>query len=77
MAYGALCTPHCFVFDRERTLRYKGRIDDNWKEPKNVTEQTLRDALAALVKDEEPPVTEANAIGCSIKWKPGNQPDKR
>jgi|GEM_PF-52859 len=68
-AYGALCTPHCFVFDRERKLRYKGRVDDNWRDPSAVTQHNLRDALEALVKGEEPPVAEANAIGCSIKWK--------
>ncbi len=68
-AYGALCTPHCFVFDRHRTLKYKGRVDDNWKEPASATEHNLRDAIAALVKGEEPPSHEANAIGCSIKWK--------
>lgn len=68
-AFGALCTPHCFVFGPDRTLKYKGRIDDNWKEPANVTEHNLRDAVAALVKGQEPPSHEVNAIGCSIKWK--------
>lgn len=68
-AFGALCTPHCFVFDRHRALKYKGRVDDNWKEPAKVTEHNLRDAIAAIVKDQEPPCHEANAIGCSIKWK--------
>ena len=68
-AYGALCTPHCFVFNRERKLKYKGRVDDNWKEPEKVTEHNLRDACRAIARDEEPPVHEANAIGCSIKWK--------
>lgn len=69
--FGALCTPHCFVFDRERKLKYKGRIDDNWKEPENVTEHNLHDAIQALEEEQEPPVHEANAIGCSIKWKAG------
>jgi len=73
-AFGALCTPHCFVFDSRRTLKYKGRIDDNWKDPQAVTEHNLRDAIAALVKGDEPPRHEANAIGCSIKWMPGNEP---
>lgn len=68
-AFGALCTPHCFVFDSARKLRYKGRVDDNWKDPTKVTEHNLRDAIAALVKGDEPPVHEANAIGCSIKWR--------
>ncbi len=67
--FGALCTPHCFVFGRDRTLKYKGRVDDNWKDPVAVQHHNLRDALAAVVKDEEPEVKEANALGCSIKWK--------
>lgn len=74
-AFGALCTPHCFVFDIQRKLRYKGRVDDNWKEPKHVEDQTLRDAIAALVEGNDPLVNEANAIGCSIKWKRGNEPE--
>ncbi len=68
-AFGALCTPHCFVFNRDRKLKYKGRIDDNWKSPEQVTEHNLHDAIAAVARDEEPPSHEANAIGCSIKWK--------
>ena len=68
-SFGALCTPHCFVFDQTRHLQYKGKIDDSWKDEKAVTEHTLRDAIAAVVKGETPAVTEANAIGCSIKWK--------
>jgi peroxiredoxin len=68
-SYGALCTPHCFVFDSHRTLRYKGRIDDNWEDESEVTEHNLHDTISALVKNEEPPDHEANAIGCSIKWK--------
>lgn len=68
-AFGALCTPHCFVFNQRRQLQYKGRIDDNWKEPAAVADHSLKDALQAMVKGEEPAVHEANAIGCSIKWK--------
>lgn len=68
-AYGAVCTPHCFAFNQERKLKYKGRVDDNWRDPDAVTEHNLRDAIAALVKGEEPPVHEMHAIGCSIKWK--------
>jgi peroxiredoxin len=68
-AYGAVCTPHCFVFGPQRTLKYKGRIDDNWQDDTAVTEHNLRDAVAALAKGEEPPVHEMHAIGCSIKWK--------
>lgn len=68
-AYGALCTPHCFVFDRERKLKYKGRVDDNWEHPDQVTENNLQDACRALAEGKNPEVSEANAIGCSIKWK--------
>lgn len=76
-AYGALCTPHCFVFahpvstekDEGRVLKYKGRVDDNWKDADAVTEHNLHDAIMALVKGEDPPMHEVNAIGCSIKWK--------
>lgn len=68
-SFGALCTPHCFVFDADRKLQYKGRIDDNWKDASAVTRQDLHDAIAAIVKGEKPQVQEANAIGCSIKWK--------
>ena len=74
MTFGALCTPHCFVFDKRRVLRYKGRIDDNWKDPQAVLYHDLRNALSALVQAKEVEVEEANAMGCSIKWKRGNEP---
>ncbi|MDD3896496.1 MAG: thioredoxin family protein [Candidatus Peribacteraceae bacterium] len=67
--YGALCTPHCFAFDRERMLQYKGRVDDNWEHAEAVSERNLYDAIFALVHGKEPKVHEANAIGCSIKWR--------
>ena len=67
--FGALCTPHCFVFDADRRLRYKGRIDDTWKGPAAVKDQNLADAIQALLDGKDPPAAEANAIGCSIKWK--------
>ena len=68
-AYGATHTPHLFVFDRERRLRYTGRIDDNWQEPSKVTRRHLRDALQALVEGRAPSESETFAIGCTIKWK--------
>ncbi len=70
-SFGALCTPHCFVFDRERLLRYKGRVDDNWEHPDQAKEHSLHDAIVALLRGRGPLVAEANAIGCSIKWKEG------
>jgi hypothetical protein len=40
-----------------------------------VQEHTLELALEALLQGQEPPVTEAPALGCTIKWKPGNEPN--
>lgn len=67
--FGALCTPHCFVFDRDRNLQYKGRVDDNWEDPQGVTEHNLANAIQALEEGQEVPNHEEHAIGCSIKWK--------
>jgi peroxiredoxin len=68
-AYGATHTPQLFVFDRERTLRYTGKIDDNWQAPHKVARRYLRDALDALLSGREPAETQTHAIGCTIKWK--------
>lgn len=68
-AYGATHTPHLFVFDGERKLRYTGRIDDNWQEPTKVTKNYLRDALVSIVSGKSPELSETFAIGCTIKWK--------
>lgn len=68
MAYGALRTPHYFVFDEDRKLRYTGRMDDNPREPGKETTRELRDALEALLAGQEPPVPVTNPIGCNVKW---------
>jgi peroxiredoxin len=67
--YGAVCTPDIFVFDSERKLRYRGRIDDNWKEPAKVTRRELAEALKALVAGRAVSDTQNPTIGCSMKWK--------
>ena len=67
--YGATHTPQLFVFDRERTLRYTGKIDDNWQNPKAVMRQYLRDVLDALLSGRAPAESQTQAIGCTIKWK--------
>ena len=66
--YGAICTPHIFAFDQNRTLRYKGRIDDS-RYPEQVKEHDLRNALDAILTGKQPPVQETKPFGCSIKWK--------
>lgn len=73
-AYKALRTPEVFVFDQNRKLRYHGRVNDSPKDPSGVQEHTLDLVLSALTQGQEPPFAEANAIGCTIKWKPGNEP---
>jgi peroxiredoxin len=67
-AYHATHTPQLFVFDRDRRLRYTGKLDDNWQNPKAVTRQYLREGLDALLTGAEPAEGMTHAIGCTIKW---------
>lgn len=68
-AFGAVCTPDFFVYDRNRRLAYRGRLDDSWKEPEKVTQEEMRRAIDRVL-DGQPPVTKQNpSMGCSIKWK--------
>ena len=67
-AYGPIATPHIFLFDKERKLRYQGRIDDVEKPtgtPKNLD---ARNAIEALLANKEVPVTTTKVFGCSVKW---------
>jgi thiol-disulfide isomerase/thioredoxin len=68
-ALGARFTPEVFVFDEARKLRYHGRIDDNHREPTEVTSHDLRSAIDALLTGKEPAAPETTAFGCSVKWK--------
>lgn len=68
-AYGAQCTPECFVFDGERRLRYHGRIDDNYKDENAVKTYDLRNAINALIHNQKVAIELTPAIGCSIKWR--------
>jgi thiol-disulfide isomerase/thioredoxin len=65
--YGPAATPHVFIFDAERKLRYQGHIDDNERESL-VKHQEARDALEALLSGKEPAVKETKVFGCSTKW---------
>src|ERR1043166_725385 len=66
--YGPVATPHAFVFDAKRALRYTGRIDDS-ERPDYVTTHDLRDVLDALLAGKEIATTQTKVFGCSIKWK--------
>ena len=68
-AYSAVCTPDIFVFEKERKLVYRGRLDDNWKEPENVCSRDLKKALDHLLNNEEISFEQIPSMGCSIKWK--------
>ena len=68
-AYGAQCTPECFVFDGERKLRYHGRVDDSPKDESKATVTDLRNAIDSLVHNRKVTIEMAPAIGCSIKWR--------
>ncbi len=66
-AYGPIATPHAFVFDEERVLRYQGGIDDSEK-PNRVNKHYLRDAIEAVLSGREPQVQASRVFGCSVKW---------
>ncbi len=68
LSYGALRTPHFFVFDENRKLVYTGRAMDNPKNPKLAKTNELDRSLEELTsgKDITTPVT--NPIGCNVKW---------
>lgn len=68
LAYGALRTPHFFVFDKDRKLVYTGRVVDNPRETDKMTVNDLDNALTELLagKPISKPLT--NPIGCNVKW---------
>lgn len=67
--YGAVCTPDIFVYDKERNLKYRGRIDDNWKDEDKVTKRELSDVVKRLLEGKELGRIQNPSMGCSIKWK--------
>jgi peroxiredoxin len=71
MKYGPQATPHVFIFDENRSLKYTGRIDDGEK-PGSAKTHDTRTALDAMIAGKSVPVEKTKTFGCSIKW-----PDKR
>ena len=69
LAYGALRTPHFYVFDSTRTLRYTGRLDENPYTAEEATTHELADAVSAILEGKEPPIAVTNPLGCNVKWK--------
>jgi peroxiredoxin len=68
LAYGPIATPHVFIFDRERRLRYSGRVDDTEKPTKMPGQSDARNAIDALLNNKPVPVATTKVFGCSIKW---------
>ena len=68
-AYGAVCTPDLYVYGEERKLLYRGRIDDNWEHPEQVTRRDLKSALEDILAGRPVPNEQVPSMGCSIKWK--------
>lgn len=67
--FGAVCTPDFFVYDENLSLAYRGRLDDSWKNPAEVSRQELRHAVLELLAGREAPLSQYPSMGCSIKWK--------
>ena len=75
-AYRAACTPDLFLFDKNQKLVYRGQLDES--RPGNeqpVTGADLRAAIDAMLADNPINPDQLPAVGCNIKWKPGNEPD--
>jgi peroxiredoxin len=66
LAYGVLATPQVFIFDRQRRLRYVGRIDNS--DVKEVKSHDARNAIEALLAGKPVPVERTRVFGCSTKW---------
>src|SRR5882672_1130454 len=66
-AYGPQATPHVFIFDRDRRLRYEGRMDNSYRK-EMVNTQDARNAIDALLVNREVPVKHRGVFGCSTKW---------
>jgi peroxiredoxin len=66
-AYGPQATPHVFIFDKDRTLRYEGRMDNSYRK-ELVNTQDARNAIDALLVNRDVPVKKTGVFGCSTKW---------
>jgi peroxiredoxin len=66
-AFGPQATPHVFIFDKDRKLRYEGRVDNNYR-TELVNTQDARNAIDALLANREVPVKHTGVFGCSTKW---------
>ena len=68
-AYSAVCTPDIFLYNNDRKLEYRGRIDDNWQNPEQVEREELKMAIEAVLKNKAIDFEQKPSMGCNIKWK--------
>jgi peroxiredoxin len=69
-AYDAACTPDFYVFDKEMTLVYRGRLDESRPESDiPLSGRDLRDALDAVLTESKISASQFPSMGCNIKWK--------
>ena len=73
-AYTAACTPDFFLFDEKRTLVYHGQLDGTRPRQEPPTGADLRAAIDAVLAGQPVSAEQKPSIGCSIKWRPGNEP---
>ena len=68
-AYGAVRTPHVFLLDKDRKVRYIGGVDDNSEDETLITRRYVEEAIAAVEKGIEPNPNLTTTVGCMIKVK--------
>lgn len=68
-AYGAVCTPDFFGYDRDLRLVYRGRLDSSGRSPDPSAPRELFTAMAEVARTGRAPAVQHAAVGCSIKWK--------
>ena len=68
-AYSAVCTPDIFLYNSERKLQYRGRLDDNWQNPNQVEREELKMAIEATLNGKGIDFEQIPSMGCNIKWK--------
>ena len=67
--YDAVCTPDIYLYDKDRILRYRGRLDDNWKDEDHVTVKDLEKATELILDGKTIDFDQIPSMGCSIKWR--------
>src|SRR5882672_1673760 len=68
-AYGAVCTPDFFGFNKDLGLQYRGRLDASRSSPAANARRELFEAMKAVAETGRGPADQIPSMGCSIKWK--------